>query len=230
MTVYEKYAVEEDEDFIIGSLANINESIKSKDKSLFLENISNFLHKNIRDYNDKSLQKIEEIKRRRSNFKGNLTETNFPNTDEKPAINDDSPKFTRSFSFHSIQDLDVNFNDLGKKNDILSFDSKSSTLSSNILPRSPAELFINDPILAQNILKAQATLKILVIGDERVGKSLFVNKFLNKKTQNDHENYVHTDSLEISKNLIHLVNKTVKLEIYDTNRVILESQLFKSKH
>lgn len=228
MTVYEKYAIEEDEDILIGSLANINKSIKSKDKSLFLENISNFMQKNIRDYNDKSVQKIEEIKRRQTIFKSELHNKNYSNSDQKQQQTiDDSIKFTRSFSFESIQNIDVNFNDLGKKNDILSINSKCSTLTSNVLVRSPVELFINDPILSQNILQAQATLKLFIIGDEKVGKSLFVNKFLHKEI-NNYDYYEHTDSLAISKNLIYLVNKSVKLEIYDTNKVILDSQLFKS--
>jgi GTPase SAR1 family protein len=228
MTVYEKYAIEQEEEFLIGSLANINESIKSKDKYLFLENVSNFFQKNIREYNDKNLQKIQEIKRRQTKFKENFNEKNYSITEQKPTSNDYSIKFTRSFSFESMQSIDVNFNDLGKKNDILSINSKCSTLSSNYFTRSPVELFINDPILSQNILQAQETLKVFVIGDEKVGKSLFVNKILNKQI-NNFEFYEHTDSLSINKNLIYLVNKAVKLEIYDTNKVILESQMFKSK-
>ncbi len=49
-----------------------------------------------------------------------------------------------------------------------------------------------------------------------------------KKENNNYNQYNHTDSLEISKSLINLVNKSVKLEIYDTNKQILNSQLFKS--
>jgi len=125
----------------------------------------------------------------------------------------------------------MKFNYLRKKNDILSFNCKSSTtLSSNFFPRSPVELFINDPILAQNIQKAQSAIKILIVGDEKVGKSFFVDKFLNRTIDNNNNNYYsHTESLEISKNLISLVNKSIKLEIYDTNKVILDSLLFKSK-
>jgi len=237
MTVYEKYAIEQDEDYLIGSLANINESIRSKDKNLFLENISNFYQNNIRDYNDKNLKKIKEIKERQKRFKENkqiqsdkdiLTNSNIINTSQEESF-----KPPRSFSFQSIQNLDVNFNDFGKQYDILSINSKCSTLSSNVFIRSPVNFFINDPILSQNILQAHATLKILIIGDEKVGKSFFVNKFLRKNINIDDKNkninkYVHTDSLEISKNIIHLVNKSVKLEVYDTNKQILESQLFKS--
>ena len=54
MTIYEKYEIEKEEDNLIGSLANINQSIKSKDKNLFLENISDFYRINLIQYcNDK---------------------------------------------------------------------------------------------------------------------------------------------------------------------------------
>lgn len=240
MTVYEKYAIEEDEDYLIGSLANINDSIKSKDKNLFLENVSNFYHKNIRDYNDKNIQKIKEIKDRKKKFqekKEKENQTDNTNNNNNPKNNntnnnnnnnshEESFKIARSFSFQSIQNLDINFNDFAKKFDILSINSKCSTLSSNFLAKSPANFFVNDPILAQNILQAQATIKILIIGDTQVGKSFFVNKFLKKEVKQ--KDYIPTDSLEISKSIIYLINKCVKLEVYDTNKQILESQLFKS--
>ncbi len=235
MTVYEKYAIEEDEDYLMGSLANINASIKSKDKNLFLENVSNFYNKNIRDYNDKNIQKIKEIKERQKKFEDRKEKENQKNNNNnnnnKLSTNsyEESVKIARSFSFQSIQNLDINFNDFAKKFDILSINSKCSTVSSNFLTKSPAaNFFINDPILSQNILQAQATVKILIIGDKQVGKSFFANKFLKKEV--DEKEYNPTDSLEISKSMIYLVNKCVKLEVYDTNKQILESQLFKSKY
>jgi hypothetical protein len=231
MTVYEKYAIEKDEDYLVGSLANINESIRSKDKNLFLENISNFYQNNMRDYSDKNLKKIKEIKeRQRIFYEKNEKKNNTINKDMNAASQGDSIKPPRSFSFQSIQNLDVNFNDFGKQFDFLSINSKCSTLSSNVFIRSPVNFFINDPILSQNILQAQSSLKILIIGDEKVGKTFFVNKLLKKTniSYQNSKNYVHTDSLEISKNIIYLVNKSVKLEVYDTNKQILESQLFKS--
>jgi len=225
MTVYEKFAIEQDEDYLLDSLANINESIKSKNKNLFLENVSTFYQNNIKDYNDKYTQKIQEIKERQKNFQEKKSELTIQNTNAMSDENSFKPP--RSFSFQSIQNLDVNFNHFGKKFDILSINSKCSTLSSNFFTRSPVELFINDPILSQNILQAQSTLKIFMVGEEKVGKTLFVNKLSNKKRTP--EQYIPTDSLEISKNFIYLVNKSVKLEIYDTNKQILESQLFLSK-
>lgn len=232
MTVYEKYAIEQDEDYLIGSLANINQSIRSKDKNLFLENISNFYHKNIRDYNDKNIKKIKEIKERQKKFLEKKEKENKTNNATGDNLNNNNnfsqeeSKIARSFSFQSIQNLDINFNDFAKKFDILSINSKCSTHSSNFFTKSPANFFINDPILSQNILQAQATIKILIIGDKQVGKSYFVNKFLKK--EGNQKEYVPTDSLEISKSIIYLVNKCVKLEVYDTNKQILDSQLFKS--
>jgi len=219
MTVYEKYAMEEDEDYLISSLANINESIRSKDKNQFLENISNFYQKNIRDYNDKNIQKIEEIKERQKKHEEKNEKTNKNPNDNINNNSHEESKIARSFSFQSIQNLDINFNDFAKKFDILSINSKCATVSSNF--------FVNDPILSQNILQAQATIKILIIGDKQVGKSFFVNKFLKKEIKQ--KEYIPTDSLEISKSNIYLVNKCVKLEVYDTNKQILDSQLFKSK-
>ena len=218
MIVYEKYAIEQDEDYLVGSLANINESIKSKDKHLFLENVSNFYHNNIKDYSDKNLKKIKELKEKKNKLKKK------GKTNPKDDI---FYKISGSHSFESIQNLNVDFDDLSKKLDILSINSNCSTISSNFIDRSPINLFINDPILAQNILQTNITIKILVIGDENVGKTFFVNKFL--KNEKIHKDYIPSESLEISKKLIYLVNKCIKLEIYDTNKKILNSPLFKSK-
>lgn len=230
MTVYEKYAIEQDEDYLIGNLANINESIKSKDKHLFLENISNFYQNNIKDYNDKNLKKIQEIKERQNRYKNkenlNINSINANNPNPPNSINDEAFKAPRSFSFESIQNLEVNFDEMGKSFDILSINTKSSTLSSYQHGKTPLNFFINDPILSQNILQARSTLKIFIIGDEKVGKTYFLNKFLKKPPNKD---YVHTESLEIFKNIGYLINKSVNLEIYDTNKQILDSPLFKSK-
>ena len=209
--------MEQDEDYLLGSLAKINESIKSRDKKLFLENITNFYQNNLKDYNDKNIKKIKELKEKKNFLKNNKKELREE---------DEYNKFCRSVSFQSIQNLDVNFNNLENKLDIFSFNSLFSTHSSKFLEKSSINFFNNDPILSQNIMHAEKNVKILMIGEEKVGKSYFINKFLKNEQVKD---YIHTDSLEISKKIITLVNKCVKLEIYDTNVEILNSQLFKSK-
>lgn len=212
MTVYEKYAIEKDEDYLLNNLANINESLKIKDKNLFLENISSFYQNNYKFYKDKSFLKSKIEKTIKNDSSEKLNE--FQNNDIN--INESLIK-TRSFSFHSIQNMEINFNNFGKKFDILTnTDSQCSTLCSNYFIKSPLEFLINDPILSQNIMKSQSTLKILIIGEEKIGKTFFVNKFLKKEINNCND-YLHTDALDINKNFIYLVNKSVKLEIYDTN-------------
>jgi hypothetical protein len=143
MIFYEKYEIEKEEDYLLGSLANINESIKFKNKNLFLENFFNFYHYNIKDYNDVSFLKVKNSLKKNTK----KLSKNYENNSNQSSIK------TRSFSFHSIHNVDVDFNNLAEKVDILSInESECSTNNSNFHGKSSFDLFLNDPILSKNII------------------------------------------------------------------------------
>jgi hypothetical protein len=239
MTIYEKYEIEKEEDNLIGSLANINQSIKSKDKNLFLENISDFYRINLIQYctdkekgdlnkNILNNQKDNKIKFK---IKKNVKEKNKPEKNEEDILY----SCPRSFSFESLKNININFNELRKNLDVLNINKKTTNKNNKEKingkekiqnKNNPFNLIIKNPIFSQNILPTENNLKLFMVGDEKVGKSFFIEKFLKK--ENDIE-YKKTESMEIYKNIIHLINKYVKIEVYDTNKQILNSLMLKSK-
>jgi GTPase SAR1 family protein len=82
---------------------------------------------------------------------------------------------------------------------------------------------MTDPLVAQNIKLTDEVLKIILIGDENVGKSLLIEKLIN--TGNP---LLHTSSLEIKKKRIKLLERILTLEFWDTNKKILCSKLSES--
>jgi hypothetical protein len=239
MAIYEKYEIEKEEDNLIGSLANINQSIKSKDKNLFLENISDFYRINLIQYcNEKEKEDLNKniLNNQKDNKIKFKKKKNFKEKN-KTIKNEEDILYScpRSFSFESLKNINVNFNELRKNLDILNINKKTTNINSKGKTigkdkiknkNNPFNLIIKNPIFSQNILPTENNLKIFMIGDEKVGKSFFVEKFL--KRENDIE-YKKTESMEIYKNIIHLINKYVKIEVYDTNKQILNSLMLKSK-
>jgi hypothetical protein len=134
----------------------------------------------------------------------------------------------RSFSFESIQNMEINFNEIGKNLDFLEIKKNKNKISSKEKANNPFNQLLKNPIFSQNILPTENILKIFMIGDENVGKSYFIEKFL-KKDFKEIE-YKKTESMEIYKNIINLINKSVKMEVYDTNKQILNSLMCKSNY
>lgn len=130
-------------------------------------------------------------------------------------------KIPRSFSYESIN---------------------SFNLVSNNGIRAPStndcSLLNIDPLLMQNIDICDDFLKYIVIADERVGKTTFINNILSSKLDEKSNKkkdvvkdyiYKHTESLEIRKRNIQLLGKKIRLELWDTNKYILDSMLCYSK-
>jgi hypothetical protein len=82
-----------------------------------------------------------------------------------------------------------------------------------------------DPTLTQNIKLTDEVLKIILIGDENVGKTMLIEKLINTTVGCD---LVHTGSLEIKKKRIKLLERILTLEFWDTNKKILSSKLSES--
>jgi hypothetical protein len=83
-----------------------------------------------------------------------------------------------------------------------------------------------DPMLTQNIKLTDEVMKIILIGDDCVGKTLLIEKLINAGKGCD---ITHTGSLEIKKKRIKLLERILTLEFWDTNKKILCSKLSESK-
>lgn len=86
------------------------------------------------------------------------------------------------------------------------------------------EFFLN-----QNIINYDDLLKIVIIGETGVGKSLFVSKLNQSKSSTCNE-YCPTKTFEITKTVIDVNGRSLGLELWDTNILIVSSELIKSKY
>ena len=94
---------------------------------------------------------------------------------------------------------------------------------------------LNNDLIKQNLDISEETLKLVLIGDSNIGKSLFINRILKDTTTNEHKHYHHslykynpTTSLEIKKVLTDFSDRKVKLELFDTNKSIINSKMINS--
>lgn len=109
--------------------------------------------------------------------------------------------------------------------------------------------FLNHPLskeefgldaISQNLHLYEEKLKFLVIGDESVGKSFFIYNFFKvmngERLRRSSQELYHTEryfflnfSPEMKKKLVRIMNKYVSVELWDTNKKIISSSIFKSK-
>jgi GTPase SAR1 family protein len=112
-----------------------------------------------------------------------------------------------------------------------------SNLSLNSSTENSIDLNINDfdydNFIMQNLKYFDEKIKIIVIGDEKVGKTLFLNKigiydnFKRKNNFNINE-YNPTDCLEINKSYVIVDKKLIKIESFDTNVKIINSKIIET--
>jgi hypothetical protein len=123
-----------------------------------------------------------------------------------------SGKLCRSFSLDSIN--------------ILDFDHiyPMTVANTNDLLINP---ILNDPIVSQNIKLTDEVLKVVLLGDDCIGKTLFADKLFNPDNRGGV--YIHSKSLEIKKKRVRLLDRIVTLEFWDTNKDIQNSKLCESK-
>lgn len=88
------------------------------------------------------------------------------------------------------------------------------------------EFFLN-----QNIINYDDLLKIVIIGETGAGKSLFISKLNQSKSSTCNTNeYCPTKTFEITKTVIDVNGRSLGLELWDTNILIVSSELIKSKY
>jgi GTPase SAR1 family protein len=81
-------------------------------------------------------------------------------------------------------------------------------------------------LVFHNVKNYDKLVKIMIIGEKEVGKTLFLNKIINKNFIN--EKYSSTEFLNIKKINTVINNKNVKLEFWDSNVNFLNSILIKT--
>lgn len=192
--------MEEDEMDLIENFKKINLSFKTKNKELFIDNVSLIYQQILREKNNyKEFSSVMKEK----------DETNL------------KKKISRSLTFHTLNNLNFDFESLHQNYSQNSFYSTCISSKNNSI-----NSILGEPILSSNINLVDDVLKIMVIGDSKVGKTLLINKILNKKVENG---YTHTYSFEIKKKVIKLLGKFIKLELWDTNNEITNSEIITSK-
>ncbi len=135
---------------------------------------------------------------------------------QAPKIQTDK-KINRSMTFDNLDCINIDF-DVFKSIEGLAFSTKSTNKDS-------FSTILFDPILSKNIDCIDDVLKFMFVGDQYVGKSYMINKLLDDTAIRN--NYTHTNSFEIKKKNIKLLEKRIKLELWDTNIDIMSSEICK---
>ena len=153
-------------------------------------------------------------------------------------INFDNKKEKRSNSVNYYFNIDeTNINQNLNDSFISMYNENYSNLSLNSSTENSIDLNINDfdydNFIMQNLKYFDEKIKIIVIGDEKVGKTLFLNKigiydnFKRKNNFNINE-YNPTDCLEINKSYVIVDKKLIKIESFDTNVKIINSKIIET--
>ena len=88
------------------------------------------------------------------------------------------------------------------------------------------EIEIDENFINQNVITYDDCIKLIVLGEKRVGKSLLVQKLISKENY-DYE-YKPTTALDIKKTILDINNKKIKLEMIDTSSSMLNSDIIKT--
>jgi hypothetical protein len=128
-------------------------------------------------------------------------------------------KINRSMTFDNLGCVNIDF-DVFKNLEGLAFSSTSTNKDS-------FNTILIDPILSKNIDCVDDVLKFMFVGDQCVGKTYMINKLLDDTALR--QSYTHTNSFEIKKKNIKLLEKRIKLEFWDTNVDIMSSEICKGE-
>jgi len=204
----------QDETNFIDSFDKINFSVKTKDKSQFIHHLSSVYGFLLKEKKTNIDEEIIEQRDSRANSKASRG-------------NNKTPILIRSNTYSDLESLNINFDAIRS----LDYTSLSSESTSN---NSFNSIFINS-VLKNNLNIVDDVMKLIVIGDFKVGKTFFINKFFADENGNGNENsfssreYVHTTSLEIKKKIVKLLGKNICLEMWDTNCEMLANEMSKGK-
>ena len=112
------------------------------------------------------------------------------------------------------------YNDLCKKSNLSNVSSINTFDSSNFSDDEYKNIILN------NVKNYDKTVKIMLIGNKKVGKTFFLSKILNNC--NDYNKYIHTEYLNIKSINCEINNINCKLEFWDSNEDFINSILIKT--
>ena len=130
----------------------------------------------------------------------------------------DNFKYRRPFTFNSIDNFNFDFDLINNSNK-----NNQKCYYSNVSTNDTNDRNI-ESIIMQNLEIYDEVIKVMVIGDKCVGKSLLISKLLSQGKMN----YFPTKNLEIYNKLCKIIGKFVKLELFDTCPSTLNDSLMKS--
>ena len=205
--------MKEEETNFMDSIEKINFSVKTKDKSQFLHHLSNVYGYLLKENTNIKEEGYLETRENRADTKSTRNETKKI-----------SGKLTRSITFSDLESLNIDFDV------IKSLDNNS--LSNEVTSSNSFNSILINPLFKCNLNIVDDVMKLIVIGDDKVGKTLFINRFFDEENSNNSNNqhpieYTHTKSLEIKKKTVKLFGKNICLEMWDTNTEIMANEISK---
>lgn len=82
--------------------------------------------------------------------------------------------------------------------------------------------------ITQNLTVFDEVLKLIIIGQAKVGKTLLINQLLSKHPNPSLTRYIPSPSLEINKTIKTINSQRVKIELWDTSVSFLTSEIIKT--
>jgi hypothetical protein len=217
---FEEKQKQEEENLLL-YLDNMNKSFKNKNKKEFVSAVTDLFISNIGKENDGFINQIQG----QSNCQCHAQK---------------SLKSKRSHSFDNLEGIEYDFNYKVRKSlrnpskkqaldpsneDKQSMESSISTnFTFNSMNSSNSKI---ENLILQNLSMTDETIKLIIIGDKGVGKTILTKKLCSDDIGNL-KKYNPTQSLEIKRFVFNTLNKIIRVELWDTNLSILNSPIIKT--
>ena len=193
---------------------------RERTKSFFAENEKEF--EEIIKNNDENFSPRRKKKHHIKNnfeeeeFENLLFKSNYVMEKETPSL-EEQIKNEEKELFIFLKKLNKNSNNSDNESEIT--DDSCETNSLNF-----TEEEINNIIIPKNVKNYSKTIKFMVIGKSGVGKTFFINKFINHHF--DEKKYSKTENFEIKKIVVDFnENNNIQFEFWDTSEKFINSSL-----
>ena len=195
---------------------------RERTKSFFAENEKEF--EEIIKNNDENFSPRRKKKHHIKNnfeeeeFENLLFKSNYVMEKETPSL-EEQIKNEEKELFNFLKKLNKNSNNSDNESEITDDSCETNSLN-NIF----TEDEINNVIIPKNVKNYSKTIKFMVIGKSGVGKTFFINKFINHHF--DEKKYSKTENFEIKKIVVDFnENNNIQFEFWDTSEKFINSSL-----
>ena len=195
---------------------------RERTKSFFAENEKEF--EEILKNNDENFSPRRKKKHHIKNnfeeeeFENLLFKSNYVMEKETPSL-EEQIKNEEKELFNFLKKLNKNSNNSDNESEITEDSCETNSLN-NIF----TEDEINNVIIPKNVKNYSKTIKFMVIGKSGVGKTFFINKFINHHF--DEKKYSKTENFEIKKIVVDFnENNNIQFEFWDTSEKFIKSSL-----